>query len=209
MLRNSGILELLNHHFSINYISFNLWVRDFVFLNFHCTELLKTKMIWMGQCKKDVTPLLAHWSYIFLALTHRYDIVHHFSPLRWCRSFKSFLMEDIYHTWSVPCLLMACHTRSHGISSYGIDQICPEYSGHGTQRVNSLRLSVRVMQIRADSRFVPSQWQTALLCNDVSHWLGASLESALISIHLAIIGSGNGLSFIWCQTIFWTNADLL
>ena len=33
--------------------------------------------------------------------------------------------------------------------------------------------------VRADSRFAPSQWETALLCNDVSHWLGASLESAL------------------------------
>ena len=32
---------------------------------------------------------------------------------------------------------------------------------------------------RAASRFAPSQWETALLCNDVSHWLGASLESAL------------------------------
>ena len=32
---------------------------------------------------------------------------------------------------------------------------------------------------RADSGFVPSQWETLLLCNDVSHWLGASLESAL------------------------------
>ena len=31
----------------------------------------------------------------------------------------------------------------------------------------------------ADSRFVPSQWATALLCNNVSHWLGAYLESAL------------------------------
>ena len=37
---------------------------------------------------------------------------------------------------------------------------------------------------RADSRFAPSQWETALLCNDVSHWLGASLESAL---------------WMWCQ----------
>ena len=26
--------------------------------------------------------------------------------------------------------------------------------------------------IRADSRFAPCQWETALLCNDVSHWLG-------------------------------------
>ena len=32
---------------------------------------------------------------------------------------------------------------------------------------------------RADSRFAPSQWETALLCNAVSQWLGASLESAL------------------------------
>ena len=32
---------------------------------------------------------------------------------------------------------------------------------------------------RVDSRFAPSQWETALLCNDVSDWLGASLESAL------------------------------
>ena len=32
---------------------------------------------------------------------------------------------------------------------------------------------------RAYSRFAPSQWETALLCNDVSHWLDASLEWAL------------------------------
>ena len=35
------------------------------------------------------------------------------------------------------------------------------------------------MNHRADSSFVPSQWETALLCNNISHWLGASLESAL------------------------------
>ena len=33
--------------------------------------------------------------------------------------------------------------------------------------------------LRADYRFVPSQWETGLLCNNVSHWLGASLESSL------------------------------
>ena len=32
---------------------------------------------------------------------------------------------------------------------------------------------------RAVSRFAPSQWETVLLCGDVSHWLGANLESAL------------------------------
>ena len=37
---------------------------------------------------------------------------------------------------------------------------------------------------RADSRFGPSQRETTLLCNDVSRWLGATVESAL-SIHIA------------------------
>ena len=35
------------------------------------------------------------------------------------------------------------------------------------------------MNIRVDSEFAPSQWETSLLCNDVSHWLGANLELAL------------------------------
>ena len=39
--------------------------------------------------------------------------------------------------------------------------------------------STTVVVCRADSRSAPSQWETALLCNDVSHWLVASLESAL------------------------------
>ena len=36
-----------------------------------------------------------------------------------------------------------------------------------------------VYSIRGDFRFVSSQWETALLSNAISHWLGASLESAL------------------------------
>ena len=32
---------------------------------------------------------------------------------------------------------------------------------------------------RADSRFAPSQWETSLQSKAVSHWLGASLDSAL------------------------------
>ena len=37
---------------------------------------------------------------------------------------------------------------------------------------------------RVDSRFAPCQWETALLCNDVSHWLGASLWISLKHIPL-------------------------
>ena len=43
------------------------------------------------------------------------------------------------------------------------------------------------MHTRPDSRFVPSQWETALLCNDVSHWLGANLESVLHTLLLCLV----------------------
>ena len=33
---------------------------------------------------------------------------------------------------------------------------------------------------RADSRLAPSQWETLLQSNTISHWLGANLETALI-----------------------------
>ena len=35
---------------------------------------------------------------------------------------------------------------------------------------------------KADSKFVPSQWETLLQGNVVSHWLGANLESALTAV---------------------------
>ena len=39
---------------------------------------------------------------------------------------------------------------------------------------------------RADSRFVPSEWEMMLICSKISHcnWLGANLESALFYISI-------------------------
>ena len=49
---------------------------------------------------------------------------------------------------------------------------------------------------RVDSRFALSQWETPLLCNDVSHWLGANLESALSANPLSSsVNSDPGDSF--------------
>ena len=42
----------------------------------------------------------------------------------------------------------------------------------------SIQSAWRGHNIRAASRFAPSQWETALLRNDVSHWLDANLEAA-------------------------------
>ena len=53
-------------------------------------------------------------------------------------------------------------------------------------------------QIRADSRFVPSQWEMALQSNAISHWLGTNLESALRIILLCFYGySATKMWVIW------------
>ena len=50
-------------------------------------------------------------------------------------------------------------------------------SPSGVRSLFSARISMFFhFWFRADSRFAPSQWETALLCNDVSYWLGANLQ---------------------------------
>ena len=55
--------------------------------------------------------------------------------------------------------------RSHNVIDYEKASFQLRYQGE--------------LKYRADPRFAASQWETTLLCNDVSHWLGTSLESAL------------------------------
>ena len=47
----------------------------------------------MGYCKKDVTPVLTHWSYVFLALTYRDDCYWTDQDLL-CYSFKNWKFVD-------------------------------------------------------------------------------------------------------------------
>ena len=49
----------------------------------------------MGQCKKDITPLLTPRSYVFCALTHRFK----------------------FHQWYCWALCILCYTGTRGLSS--------------------------------------------------------------------------------------------
>ena len=65
---------------------------------------------------------------------------------------------------------------SHFVRTCISVSICKFIGRYHCEKVNP---SVTKKQCRADSRFVHSQCETALLCNRVSHWLGTSLNSAL------------------------------
>ena len=61
---------------------------------------------------------------------------------------------------------------------------------------------------RVDSRFAPCQWEMALLCNDVSHVLGASLESPLIRCNREYVSLIN-LSYTSTQIYLHINFDAI
>ena len=51
------------------------------------------------NCKKDANPVLTHWSYIFLALTHRYDQ---------CQCYQIFMIFAQQSFWSMTFTGLRC-----------------------------------------------------------------------------------------------------
>ena len=52
---------------------------------------------------------------------------------------------------------------------------------------------------KSDSRFAPSQWEAVLLCNNVSHWLGASLKSILHTVFSFVVLSSKAILSSNCK----------
>ena len=65
----------------------------------------------MGWCKKDVTPLLAHWSYVFLAPTHRYKV---FIPLS---EYVKIWLSSVQSN-SIPACSITFHMANISIVMY-------------------------------------------------------------------------------------------
>ena len=63
---------------------------------------------------------------------------------------------------------------------------------------------------RADSRLVPSQWETSLQSNAISHWLGANLESALLQCpEWSHISAGGRPSGVNCEPATGNQTDIM
>ena len=103
---------------------------------------------------------------------------------------------DLGHIWPLTCLLGTrplpetmltyCQIYLRNKFKWNFNQNMNIFSQENlkkmlawSQCVNQYMYHITWHVIRADSRFAPSQWEKALLSNSVSHWLGASLESAL------------------------------
>ena len=103
-------------------------------------------------------------------------ILREYSPRQTYIPLIRLMMTKIdYLFWSSPSIHLFWHrtelNRSHK-QSYTLRHASFFHSFCGI--ITKLNI-----KCRADSRFAPSRWETALLCNDVSHWLGANRESTL------------------------------
>ena len=78
-------------------------------------------------------------------------------------------------SWTLPC--QPKHKRPFRCQRW----THPERDEQNTFSLHFMKHNYTLLETayRAHSRFVPIQWETALLCNKVSHWLAASLQSAL------------------------------
>ena len=89
--------------------------------------------------------------------------------------------------WQVTCVASHCPSMGLSICRAGATSRCIRLTHLMTRIPSQAKHSANANRTwyvyhRADSRFAPSQkWETVLLCNSASHWLGASLESAQLS----------------------------
>ena len=85
--------------------------------------------------------------------------------------------------WDIGCLLWV-QTLLKVCSTFGTYVLYIQYHvtlDHVTmsQYFLVIQTALSCLCVQADSSFVPSQWETSLQSNAVSHWLGAHLESTL------------------------------
>ena len=111
--------------------------------------------------------------------SHYWNGSHHCSelqPLVWAQAaVHQFLSTKVIKGYSSTCHKQQDRNFSHGERMLNMGWYVMKWQTmvemHGCKRYN--------IQCRADSRLAPSQWETPLQSNAVSHWLGANLESAL------------------------------
>ena len=148
---------------------------------------------WLGPCTQwslhpfQVTAThclesLEEQYYLYMYIIHVY--IMKFTGSQSWNELQWFFKDEMYkgtvnsfcETVEIPSGQVSTHciAAQHSLESLDVylDQaITKEWSQPVTGHVPHL----------TDSRFAPSQWETALLCNDVSHLLGTSLESALLT----------------------------
>ena len=148
-----------------------MYISDFVS---HCTIYLSHT----GPCIFPCTIHLSHTSLCKLPLLF-HSILNKYVSVNFVNEIKRH-----EHTcevqYSIAVRATAKYSRIIHMHGLFVLQWNCECSWVLSKRTEMVRTKMHIYECRGDSRFLPSHWETAFLCSDVSHWLSRSLESALI-----------------------------
>ena len=140
--------------FSINWTLFfnNSYIFSAIFNIWHSTDFSFLGTDFPSGITLCMHPANERWRYIVTS-----------SPIGWA------------HTQNDPWTYV--NTSHAGWHKYMAELLIPD-ADNGLVSICTTLWSYT----RADSRIAPSQWETSLQSNAISHWLGANLESALYTI---------------------------
>ena len=88
-------------------------------------------------------------------------------------------MVNVYIWAQRRSLLIILWSETHLIHDIDTNKCFAEYLRLFSPQKGMLPWWPLLWLHRTHSRFAPSLWEMPLACNDISHWLGASLESTL------------------------------
>ena len=140
--------------------------------NFGFTKGESYSSLYILDQTKSHCMLMAFWVFIICLIHSMWKIIDHL--------LSDILMKYQTDSFFTKQNLLICFLIGDGLSTQG------EYNIYSiSHKICTLFYMLAgyscIITPSADSRLAPNQWETSLQCNAVSHWLGASLESALTS----------------------------
>ena len=170
------------------------WANLVKFLSVEC---YKTSMILVNIGSDNVSVLLSNKPSPEPMLPNFYDAIwRHYTTNHntsvWCSQCRRGKSDTVIGTLSI--------TRIVATSILLFFSKCHCFSqGHVAKKSTHIHIPSPI----------PSQWETALFCNDVSHWLGANIQSALLCCVVWFTGCQSrqhGRVHVVC---YWLDAYLL
>ena len=122
------------------------------------------------------TRQISEWSNNSYCIYHPFkfswDLVTRCLTVKWIDILMTLSRSDMFTSFSLLAAIV-------GTTNIIFANFCRATATHLEIKHSSMK---SIDYLWADFTFAPSQWKTALQSNAVSHWLGANLESALLSI---------------------------
>ena len=146
-------------------------------------DLLYNISVYIVGSLYSYISIVYHISHATCFVLYFPDIITSPCPVLWLTTlkWKMFSFWGNFHHWFITVILTTSSAANDKKFCQNDDHFDSMYVSKRSPWCESRCIS------RADCRFAPSQWETSLQSNAISHWLGVNLQSALISIVRSVL----------------------